>query len=309
MGEASDVVQAGGCLHNFDESVALQGAGFFAGDDRGVDAAGLDDRESEGVLCLGGGEAERTLQGAFPERVINHPDAGGLHDAIQHHAELLRVGEAEVNVGKLVLEFGRELQAAAQQDEGVAVGLGDPQDVLDAAYEHRVALVEVELQVPQEHDMARGVGGEHPVEELEGFQWVGAGGDASFAGVDEALGGGPGVQVVIEVGAGGGDFGFGPRLLGGDDGQSGVTGTEVGGEVHGNGGGGLLVGYQGDGIAWGWRFCCSQCRQLVREECEKSTAPVSASCTSHCWVAGLKRMSVARTTRSRPSARRSIASV
>ena len=113
----------------------------------------------------------------------------------------------------------------------MAVGFGDAQDVLDPADQHRVALVEVELQVAEQDDVARVVGGEHAVEELEGVQRIGAGGDAAFLGIDQALGGGPGVEVAFEGGAGGGDFRFGAGFFGTDDGEAGIAGAEVGGEL------------------------------------------------------------------------------
>ena len=91
----------------------------------------------------------------------------------------------------------------------MAVALGDSQDVLDAADQHRVGLVKVELQVAEQDDVARAVGGEHAVEQLEGVQRIGAGGDAAFFGIDQSLTGGPGVEAAFEGGADGGDFRFG----------------------------------------------------------------------------------------------------
>jgi hypothetical protein len=107
-------------------------------------------------------------------------------------------GRREIDVGDFVFEFGREFEAAAEQDERVAVGFGDAQDVLEPADQHRVALVQVELQVAQQHDVARAGLGEHAVEQLEGVQRIGAGGDAAFLGIDQALGGGPGVEAAFE---------------------------------------------------------------------------------------------------------------
>ena len=198
MVEAADVVERGGGFHDFDQAVALERAGFLAGDDFVVDALGFHDGQGERVFRLGGGEAERALQRGLPDDFVDVLDLGGLEDAIEHDAEACVVRQAEIDVGDFVFEFGWEFEAAAEQDECVAVGFGDAQDVLDAADQHRVALVEVELQVAQQHDVARVVGCEHAVEELEGFQRIGAWGDAAFLGIDEALGGGPGVEAAFE---------------------------------------------------------------------------------------------------------------
>jgi hypothetical protein len=132
-------------------------------------------------------------------------------------------------MGDFVFEFGRELEAAAEQDERVAVGFGDAQDVLEAAHQHRVALVQVELQVAQQHDVARAVGWAN----MPSSNWRASSGSGQavtrLSFIDQALGGGPGVKTAFEVGAGGGDFRFGPRFLGTDDRKAGVAGAEVGG--------------------------------------------------------------------------------
>ena len=70
-----------------------------------------------------------------------------------------------------------------------------------------------------------------PVEQLEGVERIRAVGDAAFLGIDQALGGGPGVEVAFEGSAGGGDFSFGACFLGTDDGEAGVSGTKIGGEL------------------------------------------------------------------------------
>ena len=113
------------------------------------------------------------------------------------------------------------------------------------------------------------------------------------------------INPLIGLIAGGVDFSLGAGFFGTDEGETGVAGLEIGGELllHGDWGVRFSVGVPG------WRFWFSQRRHSARELWEKSTWPVSASWTSHCWVESLKRMSVARTTWSRPSARRSIASV
>ena len=94
-----------------------------------------------------------------------------------------------------------------------------------------IALVHVELQVAEQDDVARAVGGEHAVEELEGVQRIGAGGDAAFLGIDQALAGGPGVEAAFERSADGGDFRFGARFFGTDDGEAGIAGVQIGGEL------------------------------------------------------------------------------
>ena len=113
----------------------------------------------------------------------------------------------------------------------MAVGFGEAQDVFDPTHEHRVALVHVELQVAEQYDVARAVGGEHAVDELEGFERIGTGGDPAVLGIDQALAGGPSVELAFEGSAGGGDFRFGARFFGTDDGEAGVTGGQVGGEL------------------------------------------------------------------------------
>ena len=95
-------------------------------------------------------------------------------------------------------------------------------------------MVEVELEIAQEDDVARAVGCEHAVDELENVEWIGAWGDASFVGINEALGGGPGVEFTVERLADGGDFGLHACFFGTDDGEAGIAGTEIGGEVHGD---------------------------------------------------------------------------
>ncbi len=189
-----------------------------------VDALGFDNGQSERVFRLGGGEAESALQRGFPDGGIRGFELGGFEDAVQHDAELAVVWQAEIDVGDFMFEFGGQLETAAQQDDRMAVAFGDAQDVLDPAHEHGIALVHVELQVSEQHDMARAVGGEHAIEELEGVQRIGAGGDAAFLGIDQALAGGPGVEAAFEGGADGGDFRFGACFFGTDDSEAGIAG-------------------------------------------------------------------------------------
>ena len=40
-------------------------------------------------------------------------ELGGFEDAVEHDAELGGIGQAEIDVGDFVFEFGRELEAAA----------------------------------------------------------------------------------------------------------------------------------------------------------------------------------------------------
>jgi hypothetical protein len=82
----------------------------------------------------------------------------------------------------------------------------------------------MELQVAEQNDVAWAVGGEHVVEELECVQRIGAGGDASFLGIDQALAGGPGVKAAFEGRAHCGDFRFGACFFGTDDGEAGIAG-------------------------------------------------------------------------------------
>ena len=77
--------------------------------------------------------------------------------------------------------------------------------------------------------MLRIRGGKHAVEELEGIQWIGAGGDAVVLHVNKALGGGPSVEAAFEGSTDGSDFGFCARLFGGDNRETGIPGAEVGG--------------------------------------------------------------------------------
>jgi hypothetical protein len=130
-----------------------------------------------------------------------------------------------------MFEFWRELETAAKQDDGMTVGFGDSQNVLDAAHEHRVTLVEVELQVAEQHDVAWAVGCEHAVEKLECVQRIGAGCDAAFLGIDQTLAGGPCVEAALEGRADGGDFRFGACFFGTDDGEAGIASGQIGGEL------------------------------------------------------------------------------
>ena len=68
-------------------------------------------------------------------------------------------------------------------------------------------------------------------EKLEDFQRIRTLGDATFIRINQALGGGPGVEAAFDGGAGGGDFRLGPRLLGTDDGETGIAGRQIGGEL------------------------------------------------------------------------------
>jgi len=118
--------------------------------------------------------------------------------------------------------------------EGSGGGLGEAKDILDPPHEHGIALVEVELEVTEEDDMAGLVRGEDAVQKLEGVERIGAQVYAPLFHIGEAFGGRPGEELALEGGAGGSDFGFRARLPGADDGESGVTGSQVGGEVHGD---------------------------------------------------------------------------
>ena len=113
----------------------------------------------------------------------------------------------------------------------MAVGFADAQDVLETANEHRVGLFHVELEIAQEDDLPRVGVGEGAFEQLEDIQRVGAGGDPAFLHIDQALGGGPGVNGALQAGADGGDFRFGASLFGTDDGETGIAGAQIGGEL------------------------------------------------------------------------------
>ena len=115
-------------------------------------------------------------------------ELGGFQDAIEHRAKLGGVGQTEIHVGDFMFEFGWEFETTAQQDQRMAVGLSDAQDILEATDQHGVGLVEVELEIAKQHDVARAVAGEKPVEKLQNFQRVRAWGDATFLGIDQALG-------------------------------------------------------------------------------------------------------------------------
>ncbi len=80
------------------------------------------------------------------------------------------------------------------------------------------------MQVAEQDDVARAVAGEHAVEELEGVQRIGAGGDAAFLDIDQALAGGPGMKAAFKGSADAGDFRFGACFFGTDDGEAGIAG-------------------------------------------------------------------------------------
>ncbi len=111
----------------------------------------------------------------------------------------------------------------------MAIAFGDAQDVFDAANQHGVALVEVELEITQQHDVSWAGVGEHAIEQLEGIQRIGTCGDAPFLHIDQALGGGPGVKVAFERSADRSDFGFGVGFFGCDNGEAGIACLEIGG--------------------------------------------------------------------------------
>ena len=196
-----------------------------------------------------GGELRHVVGGRHHEHrflLLLHPgketaeDAGGC-SAIGV-AAALAAGETFFDI---VFEFGRQLVAAAEQDDGMAVALGPVQEVLQSAREDRVGLVVVELQVAHEHDVLRGGGGEHALQQLQGLEGIGTRGGAVVGGVHEAVGGRPGGELAFD----GGDFSFGRRLLCGGDGESGITGPQVGGEFGLHGG----VGVWG---ACAWLLAC-----------------------------------------------------
>ena len=87
-----------------------------------------------------------------------------------------------------MVDFRREIEAAAQQDERVAVGFGNAKNVLDPADQHRIGLIHVELQVAQQHHGLRFRFGEHFVDDLQGIQRVGALGDPALSQIHQALG-------------------------------------------------------------------------------------------------------------------------
>jgi hypothetical protein len=89
----------------------------------------------------------------------------------------------------------------------------------------------VKLEIAQEDDLPRVGVGEHAFEQLECIQRIAASSDAPFLHVNQALGGGPGMEGAVQAGADGGDFRFGASLFGTDDGETGVTGTQIGGEL------------------------------------------------------------------------------
>ena len=79
--------------------------------------------------------------------------------------------------------------------------------------------------------MTRAVGGEELIQQLENIERIRARGDPAFQGIDQTLGGGPGVEVAVESGADRSDFGFCPRLLGTDDGESGIAAGQLAGRA------------------------------------------------------------------------------
>ena len=113
----------------------------------------------------------------------------------------------------------------------MAVGFADAQDVLEPAHQHGIGLFHVQLEIAQEHDLPRVLVCERAFEQLECIQRIAAGGDAPFLHVNQALGGGPGMEGAVKAGADGGDFRFGASLFGTDDGETGVTGEQVGGQL------------------------------------------------------------------------------
>lgn len=152
---------------------------------------------------------------------------------------------SDVLPGEELLEA---LQAAAARDAGdfFMYAIGEPTMDLDGApyggSRHPVEAnldgrlfarfhLKVELQVAEEDDVARGVAGEERVQQLEHFERIRAGGAAAIHGIDEALGGGPGMEAAFEGGADGSDFRFGACLLGTDYGEPEVAGAEVGDEL------------------------------------------------------------------------------
>ena len=117
-------------------------------------------------------------------------------------------------MGDFVFEFGRELEPTAEQDDRVAVGFRDTQRVLQAADQHRIGLIHVELEIAQKHNVLGICIGKHAIDQLEGVQWIGAGGNATFLHIDQALGRRPSVKITFEGSADGSDFCFGASFFG-----------------------------------------------------------------------------------------------
>ena len=88
-----------------------------------------------------------------------------------------------------MVDFGRKVEPAAQEDERVAVSLGDAEHVFDPASKHWIALVEVELQVAEQGHHARLLLGEQAIQQLHRVQRVGTSRDPLFGQIDQSLGG------------------------------------------------------------------------------------------------------------------------
>jgi len=111
--EAADVVEGRRSFHDFDQAVLLQGAGFLAGDDFGIDAFGFDDGQGERIFSLSGGEAECALQRTLPDDFGHVFQLGRIDDAVEDGAELGGTGQTEIDVRDFVIEFGWQLEATA----------------------------------------------------------------------------------------------------------------------------------------------------------------------------------------------------
>ena len=158
---------------------------------------------------------------------------GGAEDPLEDLAEFPKVGKVEVDDGDFVFKFRRQLEATARGDQRVPGALGEAKEILQPADEHRVVLIEVHLQVAQHDDVALAFLAEEGFNVHEGFQRIRARGGASGLEIHEAVGGRPRVEVALEFGTGGGQFGLSACFFRGDEDESGVAGTEVGGEHDG----------------------------------------------------------------------------
>jgi hypothetical protein len=88
-------------------------------------------------------------------------------------------------------------------------------------------LLHVELEVAQEDHLAGDGFGKRGFEQLKDVQRIGADGESAFLYVNQALGGGPDMETVVEVVADGGDFRFGTGLFGTDDDETGIAGVKI----------------------------------------------------------------------------------
>ena len=139
-------------FNQFQEAVLLHGLGFFPGDNYRVDGFGFDHRQGKGILSFNRGQPGSGIQDFVSLLSFHVFDTGGFNDAVQDQAELLFTWKCEFDDGDFSFQFRGQAQTATQDDEGLVLGFGSLQNVLELADEDGVGILQEQVEVAQEDD-------------------------------------------------------------------------------------------------------------------------------------------------------------